>query len=274
MKMILSHDPSLTDFQRWKESEWTKILPLDRKQVIKIRQQLESDTFKRDLYEETLMYPVITIFEKSYPTSLRHIPDPPLVIYYRGDPSLFQANPNLSVVGTRYPSREAYQVMKKLLTPVVRNKWCIISGMAKGVDSMAHQIAIDEESPTIAVLGSGFRHVYPQESLPLYEQISRNYLVISEYPPQTKPKRYYFPERNRIISGLGFATLVIEAKQKSGTMITVDQALEQGKEVFTVPGSILAKTSEGCHQLIKEGAKVVTSPDDILTEWQQNEWKL
>lgn len=269
ISQILENDPHLTDFLDWKESEWTDTLTLDTKQVTAIRQRIENTTFKRQLYEESLTYPFITIFDKSYPQSLRHIPDPPLVIYYLGNPSLFQTSPNLSVVGTRYPSMEATRVMKKLLTPIVRSKWCIVSGMAKGVDSMAHKIAIDEGHTTIAVLGSGFQHVYPKENTSLFHQLSTNHLVLSEYPPHTKPEKYYFPERNRIISGLGFATLVIEAKQKSGTMITVDQALDQGKEVFAVPGSILAKTSEGCHQLIKEGAKLITSADDILTEWQQ-----
>ena len=268
IKTILTHDHDLANFIDWSEKDWIDILMMDKEKAKTIREQLENKYLWRKIYTETYQYSVTTIFEKTYPQSLQHIPDPPLILYYLGDPSLFQKQPALSVVGTRYPSREATTVMKNILTPIVKNKWCLVSGMARGVDSMAHELAMKECSSTIAVLGSGFQHIYPQESFSLFQQMASDHLVISEYPPPTKPQKYHFPERNRIISGLGFATLVIEAKHKSGTMITVDQALEQGKEVLAVPGSILAKTSEGCHQLIKEGAKLVTSADDILTEWQ------
>lgn len=265
---ILTIDNELTQLFNWTEGDWTEILMLENEKAKVIRERIESKKFRRKLYLETQQYPFTTIFENTYPSSLRNIPDPPLVLYYLGNPSLFQIQPTLSVVGTRYPSDEASTVMKKILTPIVKRKWCLVSGMAKGVDSMAHELAIEEQSSTIAILGSGFNHIYPQESSSLFQRMVKEHLVISEYPPNTKPQKFHFPERNRIISGLSFATLVIEAKYKSGTMITVDQALEQGKEVLAVPGSVLAKTSEGCHQLIKEGAKIVTSSDDILTEWQ------
>lgn len=265
---ILAVDNELTQLFNWTESDWTEILMFENEKAKAIRERIESKKFRRNLYIETKQYPVTTMYENTYPSSLRNIPDPPLVLYYLGDPSLFQIQPTLSVVGTRYPSDEASTVMKKILTPIAKRKWCLVSGMARGVDSMAHELAIEEQSSTIAVLGSGFNHIYPQESSTLFQRMVKEHLVISEYPPHTKPQKFHFPERNRIISGLGFATLVIEAKHKSGTMITVDQALEQGKEVLAVPGSVLAKTSEGCHQLIKEGAKIVTSSDDILTEWQ------
>src|SRR5699024_3804457 len=119
---------------------------------------------------------------------------------------------------------------------------------------------------TIAVLGSGFYHIYPKQHYSLFQQMVQDNLAISEYPPDQPPKRYHFPERNRIISGLSFGTFVIEAKQKSGTLITVDQALEQSQEVFALTGSILTETTSGCNQLVQDGAKLVQSSNDILEE--------
>src|SRR5699024_6634210 len=191
---------------------------------------------------------------------------PPHVLYLTGNIELLTHTPNLSVVGTRYPSKSAFPIMRKILTPLMEYKFLITSGMAMGVDGYAHQLALEHDAPTIAVLGGGFYHIYPKQHDSLFQQLIQKNLVISEYPPDQPPKRYHFPERNRIISGLSFGTFVIEAKQKSGTLITVDQALEQGKEVFALPGSILTETSSGCNQLIQDGAKLVQSHNDILEE--------
>src|SRR5690625_3753192 len=140
--------------------------------------------------------------------------------------------------------------------------------MAKGIDSYAHKLALGHKGNTIAVLGGGFNHIYPKQNSMLYKQISEKGLVISEYPPHIPPKRYHFPERNRIISGLSFGTLVIEATERSGTLITVDQALDQGREVYAVPGSPLIPQTKGCHQMIQDGAKLVINADDIREDWK------
>lgn len=225
---------------------------------------------KRDL----AIYQVITIIEESYPEVLREIKDPPLVLYANGDLSLLSATPSLSVIGTRRPSREARQKVQLIVSPLIKEKWVIISGMAKGIDGYAHQLTLSQAGRTIAVLGGGFHHIYPREHTSLFEQISQSGLVLSEYPPDQPPARYHFPERNRIISGLSFGTLVIEAMERSGTLITVDQALDQGREVYAVPGSPLVPQTKGCHQMIQDGAKVVIESKDILDDWQSFNQKI
>nr|WP_084715678.1 DNA-processing protein DprA [Virgibacillus sp. SK37] len=210
---------------------------------------------------------MLTIFDKDYPLLLKHIPDAPLVLYAAGDVTLLQQIPSLSVVGTRHPSIEGKKKTKWMLEELIDLGWIIISGMAAGIDSYAHHLTLSNKGKTIAVLGGGFRHIYPRHNIPLFNDMVKQGLVLSEYPPHFPPQRYHFPERNRIISGLSFGTLVIEAKERSGTLITVDQALEQGREVFAVPGSPFIPQTEGCHKLIQEGAKLVKGPHDIIEEW-------
>ncbi|WP_245844009.1 DNA-processing protein DprA [Oceanobacillus rekensis] len=210
---------------------------------------------------------IITIVDESYSPMLNTINDAPLVLYAVGDTSLLSYNPALSVIGTRSPSVEASRKMELIVNPLVKENWLIVSGMAKGIDSLAHKIALGHKGKTIAVLGGGFQHIYPKQNISLYHQIAKNGLVLSEYPPDIPPARYHFPERNRIISGLSFGTLVIEATERSGTLITVEQALEQGREVFAVPGSPIYPQTKGCHLMIQDGAKLVQEPMDILEEW-------
>src|SRR5690625_2061506 len=157
--------------------------------------------------------------------------------------------------------------MKLIVKPLVRQNWLIVSGMAKGIDSYAHKLALGHKGNTIAVLGGGFNHIYPKQNNMLYKQIAEKGLVLSEYPPEVPPKRFHFPERNRLISGLSFGTLVIEATERSGTLITVDQALDQGREVYAVPGSPLIPQTKGCHKMIQDGAKLVTHSTDISEDW-------
>lgn len=206
----------------------------------------------------------IPIHSRDYPPLLREIYDPPYILYARGKTELLKNIRMLSVVGTRRPSVEAAKVMKRLLLPLIDSGWTIVSGLALGVDGMAHRLAL--RSNTIAVLGSGLLFPYPARHIALYEELCASQLVISEYAPDRRPERWMFPERNRIISGLSAGTLVIEAGQRSGSLITADQALEQGREVFAVPGSILNENSAGTNRLIQQGAKLVAEPDDIIEE--------
>ncbi len=210
---------------------------------------------------------IITIFDETYPPLLKNIPDAPLVLYTIGDTSLVKHRPSISVIGTRNPTRAAPHKLHHIVGPLLQKNWLVVSGLAYGVDSLAHQLALHYNRKTIAVLGSGFHYIYPQKNISLFKEITKKGLVISEYPPDVPPKRFHFPERNRIISGISNATLVIEAKEKSGTLITVDQALDQGKEVYAVPGSPYIPETVGCHKMIQDGAKLVMCATDIIEDW-------
>jgi len=216
-------------------------------------------------------FQVITIVDKNYPELLKMINDAPLVLYALGNTSLLTASPILSVIGTRNPSGEARGKIKSIVKPLIEDDWTIVSGMAKGIDSFAHLLTLQEKGKTIAVLGGGFYHIYPKQNTKLFHDIIKHGLVLSEYPPETPPARFRFPERNRLISGLSFGTLVVEATERSGTLITVDQALDQGREVYAVPGSPVIPQTKGCHQMIQDGAKLVIDANDIKEDWEKIE---
>ncbi|GAA0331723.1 DNA-processing protein DprA [Bacillus carboniphilus] len=210
---------------------------------------------------------ITTIYEPEYPTLLKEIHDRPSVIYQKGRLKLHNHNrKRLAIVGSRTPTPYGIDVLKYLIPPLIEAGFTIVSGLAKGIDSAAHQIAIHSGGETVAVLGNGLHRVYPAENKKLADKIGSEHLLVSEYPPATSPQKWHFPERNRIISGITVGTLVVEGKAKSGSLITAYCALEQGREVFAVPGNIQEINSKGPHQLIKEGAKLVTCPEDILEE--------
>lgn len=208
----------------------------------------------------------IPVHSEAYPEYLKHIYDPPHLLYVKGRGERLKDRKMLSVVGTRHPTPEAFRVMDDLLRPLVESGWTIVSGMALGVDGFAHRIALSGR--TIAVLGSGLYFPYPARHRKLFSILTEKHLVISEYPPTAKPERWRFPERNRLISGLSLGLLVVEAQERSGSLITADQALEQGREVMAVPGSVLQENSRGTNRLIQLGAKLVLDSHDILEELQ------
>lgn len=243
------------------------LLPIKNARIF--YEDLHSPVIKNQLKQDMSIYQVITIIDDCYPAVLKQINDPPLVLYANGDLSLLTKTPSLSVIGTRQPSPEAIKKITYIVKPIIAKDWLIISGMAKGIDSYAHQLTLKFRGKTIAILGGGFHHIYPRQHIGLYEEISKEGLVLSEYPPDQPPARYHFPERNRIISGLSFGTLVIEAMERSGTLITVDQALDQGREVYAVPGSPFVPQTKGCHQMIQDGAKLVMEAEDILEDWEE-----
>lgn len=207
----------------------------------------------------------ITITDPEYPALLKNIYDPPWVLYTKGDHRLLN-NKSVSIVGTRTPTSYGIKATKVLCKPLVEEGWTIVSGLAKGVDALAHKEAILYGGKTVAVLGSGFYHIYPKENCYLASDIANNHLLLSEYNPFIKPHRAHFPLRNRIVSGLSFGTIVIQAKERSGSFITADQALSQGREVFAVPGSIFEECSKGTNKLIQLGAKLVCSAKDVTSE--------
>lgn len=208
----------------------------------------------------------ITIYDKQYPQILREISQPPVMLFAIGDLALLEEE-MLAVVGTRKPSHYGIYATKKIVGDLVEYGFTIVSGLAKGIDSLAHSVTLENAGKTIAVLGCGVDVVYPQEHRNLYNSIAKNGLVISEYLPGERARHGYFPLRNRIISGLSYGTLVVEASLKSGTLITAQASLEQSREVFAIPGPISSINSVGTNHLIKQGAKLVQTVDDIIEEF-------
>lgn len=209
---------------------------------------------------------VININESMYPQSLKNIYDPPVVIFAKGNLDLLK-KPKLAIVGSREATAYGVKQSYKLAYELAKKDITIVSGLAKGIDSMAHLGALKAEGNTIAIIGNGLDIVYPKENYNLYGKIFEKGLIISEFIVGTKPDSKNFPMRNRIISGISDGILVVEAKEKSGAMITVDFALEQGKNVYAIPGNIDAIHSQGCNLLISEGAKLVTNYIDILEDF-------
>lgn len=208
----------------------------------------------------------MTILDSDYPRLLKEIHLPPAVMYWKG--SLPQGTNHLAVVGSRNSNQYGYEAVKKITAPLVQQGWGIISGGARGIDAMAHQVALDNNGFTVAVLGSGLLNLYPRENLTLFEKIIQNGGgIVSTFPLVMDALPGNFPARNRIISGLSRGCLVVQAAVKSGARITADYCLIQGKEVFAVPGPFDSHLSAGCHSLIQQGAKLTTSVHDILSEF-------
>lgn len=208
---------------------------------------------------------VMTCLDEDYPTLLSQISDSPVMLYLKGDRSILKKI-CVAVVGSRNMTRYGQCVTEKLVSDMVVHDVAIVSGMARGIDTVAHRAALGGGGSTIAVLGSGIDVVYPPENYSLYEEIASRGLIISEYPLGTKPNNFQFPERNRIIAGISKGTLVTEAGKKSGSLITVDLALEAGRDVFAVPSNINSKYGEGCNELIKNAAGACTTcAEDVLS---------
>jgi DNA processing protein len=211
---------------------------------------------------------IVTQSDESYPALLKTIEDPPPVLYVKGDLGDPLA-PRVAVVGSRRPSTYGKVVAEQLARGLAESGITVVSGLARGIDSVAHVNTLESGGHTIAILGCGLSYMYPPENRRLSERISHQGAVVSEFSMTTKPERLNFPLRNRTISGLSLGTVVVEAGERSGALITVQWALEQGREVFAVPGNVTAPTSRGTNRLIKMGAKLVERVDDILEELPQ-----
>ncbi len=207
----------------------------------------------------------LTFADDKYPQMLREISNPPAVLYYKG--KLFDCNleKTLAVVGSRRASTNGREDLRKIISGLSNTDICIVSGLAAGIDTVAHTSAIENNLKTIGVIASGFDYTYPASNKTLYQNIENGYgAVVTEYYPTFGPVKFRFPQRNRIVSGLSYGTLVVEASLKSGALITANLTLEQGRELMCVPGLISNPNTQGIYKLLKNGATLVTESDDIL----------
>lgn len=210
---------------------------------------------------------IISLKNEYYPEKLKNISHPPLFLYYRGDLSLTEKK-TIGVVGTRRPTVYGRNVCEKIIDELVNAGVVTVSGLASGIDTVCHKRTIEKKGKTIAVVGSGLDVIYPAENKNYWKIIGEEGLLVSEYPLGTPPNNFNFPRRNRIIAGLSRGVAVIESKEKGGSLITASLALEEGREVFAVPGDIYSPASAGTNELIKKSeAKLITSGKDILDEY-------
>ena len=210
---------------------------------------------------------IVTIGDSGYPARLRQIPDAPLVLYYRGRLPNWEAYPAIGIVGTRKASGYGLQIAEKMGAQIAACGGMVVSGAADGIDSAAMEEALLQGGPVVGVLGFGADVVYPASSRKLFAQLEEKGCLISEYPPGTPGYKWNFPQRNRLISGISHGVLVVEAPERSGALITARHAMEQGREVFVVPGNINSDTSAGSNNLLREGATAVFEGYDILREY-------
>lgn len=232
-----------------------------------LKEEYRKNLDKYQKYMEQNQIKLISIQNKNYPEKLKNIYDKPIVLYVKGNEKILNEF-SLAIIGCRENTKYGETVTKQIASNLARKDIITISGLAKGIDSISQRETVNQKGKTIAVLGNGLDTIYPLENKRLAQSIIENGgAIISEYIIGTKIEKMNFPARNRIISGLSDGVVVIEAKKKSGTMITVDFALEQGKNVFAVPGNITSRNAEGTNELIKQGAKVITCVEDILEEY-------
>ncbi|KXT76320.1 Rossmann fold nucleotide-binding protein Smf [Streptococcus sp. DD10] len=224
--------------------------------------QLDEDVMRKEFKQ----FPSFSILDDIYPLELSQIYNPPVLLFYQGDLDLLQQT-KLAVVGSRDCSKVGLQAVQKVISEL-GNETVIVSGLARGIDTSAHMSALKNGGKTIAIIGTGLDIYYPKSNQKLQKYIGQHHLVLTEYGPGEQPLKFHFPERNRIIAGLSRAVLVAEAKLRSGSLITCERAMEEGRDVFAIPGSILDGRSDGCHHLIQEGAKLVYTGADVLSELQ------
>ncbi len=251
------------------EMELLKIEGVSLRLVAALRQQKMPDQVKRELdIAAQKGYRIVTQADPKYPPLLHQLPDPPPFFYLYGH--LSPEKLHIAVIGSRHATKYGLTTANRLSYELAVKNIIVVSGMARGIDTAAHQGALQAQSATIAVLGSGLEKIYPPENKLLFHQIAEQGAVISEFPLFAAPEAHHFPIRNRIISGISQGTVVVEAGSKSGSLITARLAAEQNREVFAVPGNINSFRSKGTHALIKQGAKLIENVDDIIEELQMH----
>jgi DNA processing protein len=261
--MTLDHAVALSLLENLPRVGLTDRLRNDPEVLSQATARLEAARQMRRRAEQAGIH-VVAWNDIGFPTALTTLSDLPPALWYRGLLSVTQS-PAIAIVGSRAASAVAIETASRIAADVAAAGFIVVSGLARGVDSVAHRAAL-RTGLTIAVLGSGIDRIYPAEHRDLAQAIARSGLVVSEFPPGTPPLKHHFPMRNRLISGLSLAVVVIEASENSGSLITASCALEQGREVMVVPGNVLSGRNRGGHALLRDGAKIVESADDIVKE--------
>ena len=250
-----------------RKDELFLLLKLGQTQKNDLWNALQSKQLSQKIQQNLKVSHFLTILDKRYPSQLQEIYSPPVVLFYQGDLELLDSKKLLGVVGARQCSSYALQALTQLLPNVIQQKLILVSGLAKGVDGLSHQLALKHHGKTIAVIGNGLDISYPSCNRALQTQIAHAGLLLSEYPLESRPLKYHFPLRNRIIAGLCQTVLVVEARHHSGSLITANLALQENRNVLALPGRINDIYSTGCNELIAAGAKPVLNSNDILEEF-------
>ena len=267
LQSLLKVDPKLQKLERMPPQDIAKYLNLSVEKAKYLQENYVHTLISplKQAYEEHNIFP-IPFHHPMYPNKLLALYDPPVVLYTKGLVDILKNWRRIAIVGSRQATSYSEAVLNYIVPPLVDRDYVIVSGLAKGADRMAHEAALRFAGQTIAVLGHGFFHLYPRENRKLAEIIAKEHLLISEYPPNVKPQKWYFPMRNRIISGISEGILVTEGAEKSGTFSTIDHGLENGKPIFAVPGDITKTLSKGPHKLLAEGATPVWNGYQIIEE--------
>ena len=258
--------PEMLYKARREDVERAKILkPKECDAIFAMKDLKKAEKAKHFIKEQHIA--LITIQDEDYPRKLRTIYDPPVLLYALGDTTLLQRDLTIAMVGSRKASVNALHEATKFGTALSKMGITIVSGLAAGIDGASHEGAIKHLGSTIAVMGTGINRCYPRSNQKIYQKIAQKGLILSEYFMDEPPLAFHFPQRNRIISGLSDGLLVVEAREKSGALITAKMALEQGRSVYVIPQNIETPSARGSNQLMKDGAKIVTEPKDILEEY-------
>lgn len=261
---ILEHEPNLLQFFSSRGASCTELnIPSKLQRYLSKPDWRAADAAQK--WSENKHCHIVALIDPRYPALLKEIPDPPPLLFVRGDANLLN-QPQLAIVGSRNPSASGIQLAYDFATSLSHHGLIITSGLALGIDAASHRGALDAGGKTIAVAGTGLDRIYPARHRELGHQIVEQGALVSEFPPGTPPIASNFPRRNRMISGLSLGTLVVEAALKSGSLITARLSAEQGREVFAIPGSIHNPLAKGCHALIQQGAKLALDTTDIFEE--------
>ncbi|MEW4369225.1 DNA-processing protein DprA [Paenibacillus kandeliae] len=263
---ILQQHANLRELPTWSAGRW-RSLGMPEKVAQALVTQLTEQRIQSilDHYRHQDIQ-IITMMDDDYPILMKEIAQPPWVLYLRGKRKLLHSF-CIGMVGTRVPTAYGRRVGELLAGELAQRGITVVSGMARGIDSVCHEAALQIGGPTIAVLGTGIDVIYPPENRSLYERLRQHGLILSEYPPGTRPSPGTFPQRNRIIAGLSHGSVVVEADERSGSLITADYAMDSNRDVFAVPGPITSPKSKGTLSLLKQGAILVTDISDITNEY-------
>ena len=266
LRQMVESEITITELQQWKEKDWHCIKGISVEKTYTDFHNKYNDTVLRDRIIKSIDLSdyVTNFWDKNYPIKLKHSSSPPIALFLKGNTNCFQKT-QLAIIGSRMPSQYGQKNAKNFTKKLCESNISILSGFARGIDTIAHKTALEMNSNTIAVLGTSLDIIYPNENVKLFNEIIESGgLIISEYLYQTKPDARNFPKRNRIIASLADAILVAEASAKSGAIITAEMAFKEKVNVFAIPGNIDSKNSVGSNSLIKSGANITTNAEDLM----------